>query len=182
VVPWRRGVDTALFRPRNDPALHLPRPVFAAVGRLAPEKNLDGFLGLDLPGSKLVIGDGPERARLQRRHPGAVFVGARRGEDLVRHIASADVLVFPSRTDTFGLVMLEALACGLPVAAFPVPGPLDVVGGSGAAVLDEDLKSAALAALAIPPARARAFAERFGWAACAGQFVGHLRPFAGAGG
>ncbi|MEX0759581.1 MAG: glycosyltransferase family 1 protein [Tistlia sp.] len=177
---WSRGVDTELFKPRNDPALDLPRPVYLYVGRVSVEKNLEAFLRLDLtPGTKLVVGDGPQLAELRRRFPETRFAGARQGEELARHYASADVFVFPSRTDTFGLVMLEALASGLPVAAFPVPGPLDVVDGHGIGMLDEDLAYAAGRALAIPPERCRAHALKHSWRACAEQFLGNLHPIAG---
>lgn len=180
---WSRGVDTELFRPRPEargedgPFAALPRPVFLYVGRVAVEKNIQAFLDLDLPGSKVVVGDGPLLEDLRRRHPGVTFAGARFGEDLATHYAAADCFVFPSRTDTFGLVLLEALASGLPVAAYPVPGPLDVVGGSAAGVLSEDLQGAALAALAIPAETARAHALTFSWAACTAQFLDNLRPF-----
>lgn len=178
---WSRGVDTALFRPRDDgPApgfADLPRPVSLYVGRLSVEKNLDAFLGLDLPGTKVVAGDGPQRAELARRHPSARFLGALHGEELARCYASADVFVFPSHTDTFGLVLLEALASGVPVAAYPVPGPLDVLAGSDAGCLDEDLGRAVRSALPIPRARCRAHAQRFSWRASAGQFLANLHPF-----
>ncbi|MEZ5666419.1 MAG: glycosyltransferase family 1 protein [Alphaproteobacteria bacterium] len=182
VRPWTRGVDTALFRPLADdevPPLALPRPVFLFVGRLAVEKNLEAFLGADLPGTKLVVGDGPQRAALAARFPEAVFAGAQHGEALARHYRMADVFVFPSRTDTFGLVMLEALASGVPVAAYPVPGPLDVIGDSGAGALGDDLAAAAMAALSIPRAACRAHAARFNWRACARLFVANLAPFGG---
>ena len=174
---WSRGVDAALYDPllRGD-FLGLPRPVFLAVGRVAVEKNLAAFLRLDLPGSKAVIGDGPMLEELRRRHPEAQFLGRREGLELARLYASADVFVFPSRTDTFGLVLLEALASGLPVAAYPVPGPLDVIGTSGAGVLGEDLGRAALAALDIPRERCRAHALRYTWTASADQFVENLWP------
>lgn len=177
---WTRGVDTGLYRPGLDPALDLPGPVFLYVGRVAVEKNIEAFLRLDLPGSKLIVGDGPARARLERTYPGVHFAGMQFGEALARHYAAGDVFVFPSRTDTFGLVMLEAMACGLPVAAYPVAGPLDVVGTSGAGVLDEDLRMAALGALSIPGARARAHAETFSWEACARQWLAALAPVPGA--
>ncbi|SMF62323.1 Glycosyltransferase involved in cell wall bisynthesis [Tistlia consotensis] len=181
VKAWSRGVDTEMFKPRNDPAVDLPRPVYLYVGRVSVEKNLEAFLGLDFAlGSKLVVGDGPQLAELKGRFPKAHFVGAKQGEELARHYASADVFVFPSRTDTYGLVMLEALASGLPVAAFPVPGPLDVVDGHGIGVLDEDLAYAVERALAIPPERCRAHALKFSWRACAEQFLGNLQPFAAA--
>ncbi len=173
---WTRGVDRTLFRPQPEADLGLTRPVFAYVGRLAVEKGVDAFLGLDLPGSKLVVGDGPARKDLERRFPQAYFVGAKQGEDLAYHYAAADAFVFPSRTDTFGLVLLEAIASGLPVAAFPVPGPLDVIGASGAGVLDEDLGKAAMAALAlgrIDPDKALA---DFSWEACADTFETILTP------
>lgn len=176
VVPWSRGVDTDLFRPRDDRGLDLPGPISLFVGRVAPEKNLEAFLQLDLPGTKLIVGDGPDREALSAKYPDVVFAGPKRGEELALHFASADVFVFPSRTDTFGLVMIEALACGVPVAALPVPGPLDVVGGTEVAVLDEDLRSAVLRALEIPREACRRFAEGFSWQACADQFIGHLRP------
>jgi 1,2-diacylglycerol 3-alpha-glucosyltransferase/glucuronosyltransferase len=173
---WSRGVDTILFRPERAQPLDLPRPVFLYVGRIAIEKNIATFLDLDLPGTKLLVGDGPQANELKRRYPEAVFAGPRFGVELAASYASADVFVFPSRTDTFGLVLLEALASGVPVAALPVPGPLDVVGGTGVGVLDEDLRSAALRALAIPRTACRTFAEARSWSACAEQFLSFLVP------
>jgi glycosyltransferase involved in cell wall biosynthesis len=175
--PWTRGVDHALFNPaQRDENLGFARPIFLSVGRVAPEKNLPAFLSLDLPGSKLVIGDGPQLAALKRRFPAAHFLGQRENSALAKFYASADVFVFPSRTDTFGLVLLEALASGLPVAGYPVAGPLDVIGDSGTGALDENLGAAALAALAIPRTRCRDHALRFTWTACAAQFVEQLSP------
>ncbi len=171
---WSRGVDTALFRPGLAPALDLPRPVFLYVGRVAVEKNLPAFLDLDLPGTKLVVGGGPDLDKLRRRYPDAVFSGPKHGEELARHYAAADAFVFPSLTDTFGLVLLEALASGVPVAAFPVPGPRDVVGGTAVGALDIDLGAAALRALSIPRDACRAFAEQRSWAACAALFRDNL--------
>lgn len=176
IALWPLGVDTELFKPGDKTWLNLPRPVFLYVGRLAVEKNVEGFLRLDLPGSKLVVGDGPQRAELQARFPWAQYQGYRRGEELVRWIAAADVLVFPSRTDTFGLAMLEALACGVPVAAMPVPGPRDVIRSRKVGVLDEDLQLAALAALKLRPEDCRRYAERFSWEASARSFLAHLVP------
>jgi len=174
---WTRGVDTVLFRPRPKDFLDLPRPIALYVGRVAVEKNLEEFLALDLPGSKLVVGDGPARADLAQRYPGVIWAGAKHGEELAKHYAAADVFVFPSRTDTFGLVLLEALASGVPVAAYPVPGPLDVVDGSGAGCLDEDLKRAVEGALRLPPERCREHALNFSWRRSAEQFLANLRPF-----
>jgi glycosyltransferase involved in cell wall biosynthesis len=176
--PWSRGVDETLFHPRHRREdFGLPRPIFLFVGRLAIEKNLPAFLDLDLPGSKLVVGDGPLMAQLRRRYPACHFLGERDGEALAQIYASADVFVFPSRTDTFGLVLLEALASGLPVAAFPVSGPLDVIGGSGAGVLDIDLGRAALAALGLSREYCRDHALRYSWAGSAAQFLANLAPF-----
>jgi glycosyltransferase involved in cell wall biosynthesis len=172
---WTRGVDLMHFRPMPKPSTDWPRPIFLSVGRVAPEKNLAAFLDLDLPGTKLVVGDGPQRAELERRYPNARFVGRHEGEALANFYSMADVFVFPSRTDTFGLVLLEALASGLPVAAYPVPGPLDVVEQSGAGVLDEDLGKAALAALDIDPTVCRSRATEFTWAHSAQQFLANLR-------
>ena len=174
LVYWSRGVNTELFRPRPKSFLSLARPVAAYVGRLAVEKNVDAFLEMPWEGSKLVVGDGPERCRLERRHPGACFVGFRFAEDLAAHLAAADVLVFPSRTDTFGLVNLEAMACGVPVAAYPVTGPIDVVCDGLTGALDHDLARAARRALSIDPAACREQALRSAWAACARQFDSHL--------
>jgi glycosyltransferase involved in cell wall biosynthesis len=171
---WHRGVDTQLFRPRAKHFLSLPRPLAAYVGRLAIEKNVDAFLQMPWAGSKLVIGDGPERARLQGQHPGAHFAGFRFGEDLAAHLAAADILVFPSLTDTFGLVNLEAMACGVPVAAYPVTGPIDVIEDGVTGALDSDLARAARRALQIDPKACREQALRCGWDACAREFEGNL--------
>jgi glycosyltransferase involved in cell wall biosynthesis len=177
IADWSRGVDTELFRPDREPALALPRPVYLYVGRVAVEKNLEAFLTMPIAsGSKLVVGGGPQLAGLEAEYPNVRFAGARFGEELARHYVSGDVFVFPSLTDTFGLVLLEALACGLPVAAYAVPGPLDVIGDSGCGVLDSDLARAASRALEIPPERCREHALAFTWRRCAEQFLDNLHP------
>lgn len=173
---WRRGVDTNLFRAVPPADLGLPGPVFTYFGRVAPEKNIEAFLRLELPGSKLVVGDGPARERLQRRYPHVCFVGMRLGEDLIAHLCAADCLVFPSLTDTLGLVLMEAMACGVPVAAYPVTGPKQVVHNGVTGVLDDDLRTAALAALRLDPAAGVAYARANGWAASAAEFVAQLAP------
>ena len=174
ILRWPRGVDSRLFHPDRARDLGLPRPVFLAVGRLAVEKNVEAFLALDLPGSKVVVGDGPAREALERRFPDATFLGTRRGADLASIYAAADVFVFPSRTDTFGLVLLEALASGLPIAGFPVAATRDVVGTAPVAALDEDLRSACLKALTIPRAACRRHADTMTWEESARCFVGNL--------
>jgi len=171
---WPRGVDAQLFRPRSGVDLKLPRPIFLTVGRLAVEKNLEAFLALDLPGTKMVVGDGPSRSSLERRFPDAVFVGSRHGEALANIYAAADVFVFPSRTDTFGLVLLEALASGLPVAAFPAAAPRDVIGEAPVGRLDEDLRRACLGALECRREDCRAFALRMTWTVSARIFLSHV--------
>ena len=170
---WTRGVNHALYRPRTERALDLPRPIFLSVGRVAVEKNLEALLGLDLPGSTVIVGDGPARRSLERRYRHAHFLGAKYGEALADIYASADVFVFPSRTDTFGIVLIEAMASGLPVAAFPAPGPIDVV-APGAGVLDEDLRAACLKALTIPREKAREHSLRFTWKESARQFLDNI--------
>jgi glycosyltransferase involved in cell wall biosynthesis len=172
VVLWPRGVDTGLFHPRAAD-LGLTRPVFLCVGRVAVEKNLEAFLDLDLPGTKVIVGDGPARGALARKYPQAAFLGALQGEALAEAYAAADVFVFPSKTDTFGLVLLEALASGLPVAAFPVTGPRDVIGTAPVGVLDDDLQMACLSALLISPQACLEFAARYTWEASARVFVEH---------
>jgi len=171
VRPWTRGVDSVLFCPREERVLDYPEPIFLYVGRVAVEKNLEAFLCLDLPGTKVVVGDGPARTALEAKYPQAVFLGERTEEDLARTYASADVFVFPSLTDTFGIVILEALASGLPVAAYPVTGPLDVIGGTRAGALDADLRAAALRALELKRSDARELALRHSWEACARMFI-----------
>jgi glycosyltransferase involved in cell wall biosynthesis len=171
---WTRGVDTDLFRPDGAAELDFPRPIFMTVGRVAVEKNLEAFLALDLPGTKMVIGDGPQRAMLQRRYPEARFLGEKTGQDLSAHFAAADVFVFPSLTDTFGVVQLEALACGTPVAAFPVTGPLDVIADHPVGALDADLRSACIRALGISREACRSFALERSWESSARQFIGNL--------
>jgi glycosyltransferase involved in cell wall biosynthesis len=173
---WSRGVDTEKFRPGRKDSLEGERPILLYAGRVAIEKNLDAFLALDIPGTKYVVGTGPDLAALRRRYPRVRFAGYLDNGALVAHYAAADVFVFPSRTDTFGLVILEALACGVPVAAYPVTGPLDVIADSGAGALDEDLRRAIHRALAIPPERCRAHALKFSWRACAQQFLANLAP------
>ncbi len=175
---WTRGVDLELFHPDRKPALALEGPVYLYVGRIAVEKNISAFLECDLPGTKLLVGDGPQREELEARYPDALFVGAKYGEDLAAHYAAGDVFVFPSKTDTFGLVMLEAMATGLPVAAYPVAGPQDVVGDSQAGVLHENLQTAALEALTISPETAHAHAMTYSWKASAEQFLHHLHAHA----
>ncbi|MCB9960220.1 MAG: glycosyltransferase family 1 protein [Rhodospirillaceae bacterium] len=177
---WSRGVDVALFHPDDEPILDLPRPIAVYVGRVAVEKNIEAFLSAQFGGTKLVVGDGPQRAALQRRFPEAVFVGEKHGAELAAHYAMGDVFVFPSRTDTFGLVMLEALACGVPVAAYPVPGPLDVITDPAVGCLHEDLSVAMAEALTRSRAACRRFAESRSWQASADQFLANLVPAGGA--
>ena len=174
IVRWQRGVDTNLFRPRTKDFLPLPRPIAIYVGRLAVEKNIDAFLKMAWRGTKVVVGDGPDRARLEQRYPDAVFRGFRFGEDLARHLASADVMVFPSVTDTFGLVNLESMACGVPVAAFPVPGPIDVIQEGVTGALDWDLAAAARRAVKLSPEACRTRAEGADWNASTRQFAANL--------
>jgi glycosyltransferase involved in cell wall biosynthesis len=174
VVLWPRGVDAQLFHPRAGADLGLPRPVFLSVGRVAVEKNLEAFLELDLPGTQVVVGDGPARAALERDYPRAVFLGSRVGEELAQAYAAADVFVFPSKTDTFGLVLLEALASGVPVAAFPVTGPRDVIGNAPVGALRDDLQEACLAALKLSPQDCLQFAASQTWEASALAFVNNI--------
>ncbi|WP_166936652.1 glycosyltransferase [Rhizomicrobium electricum] len=171
---WSRGVDTDQFCPRPGYHLPYPGPVWLYVGRIAVEKNIEAFLKLDLPGTKVLIGDGPARASLAKTYPEAKFLGPRTGEALVEAYAGSDVFVFPSKTDTFGLVVLEALACGTPVAAYPVQGPTDVIGDAPVGVLDEDLAKACREALKISRDDARAFALQRSWRSCTEQFLSNI--------
>lgn len=181
IAPWTRGVDTELFTPKfraedRGPLKGLPTPIWLYVGRVAVEKNLEAFLKLDLPGSKVVVGDGPQLEELRSKYPDAHFPGSKFTEDLSAHFANADVFVFPSLTDTFGLVILEAMATGTPVAAFPAPGPRDLIPGSNAGAVNEDLKIACEEALTMSRETARAYAETYSWRACAEQFINNLEP------
>jgi glycosyltransferase involved in cell wall biosynthesis len=171
---WSRGVDTELFRPRAKSFLELPRPIWLYFGRVAIEKGIDDFLRLDLPGTRLVVGDGPALEECRARYPAAVYVGYKHGEELASYIAASDVFVFPSRTDTFGLVLLESMACGVPVAAYPVTGPVDVVDDGVSGVLREDLRAAAVAALELEPGACREHALRYTWEAATRQFLDQL--------
>lgn len=173
VVLWSRGVDATLFHPRQVD-LGFPKPIFLSVGRVAVEKNLEAFLDLDLPGSKVVVGDGPARSMLEAKYPKAIFLGALQGEALAVAYAGADVFVFPSKTDTFGLVLLEALASGVPVAAFPVTGPRDVIGAAPVGVLSDDLREACLGALQLLPQACLRFAASHTWEASARAFIGNI--------
>jgi glycosyltransferase involved in cell wall biosynthesis len=175
VLRWPRGVDTQLFRPRRDTSLGLLRPVFLTVGRLSMKKNLAAFLALDLPGTKVVVGEGPALTDLARLCPTAVFLGAKDDAHLARIYAAADVFVFPGRSDTCGLAMLEALACGTPVAGFPAAATRDVIGDAPVAVLDEDLRAACLRALALSREDCRAFAETKSWDESARCFLDNVQ-------
>jgi glycosyltransferase involved in cell wall biosynthesis len=176
LVRWVRGVDTELFTPGDAEPLPFERPIQLYVGRIAVEKSLEDFLRADTPGTKVLVGDGPARSKLEAEFPEAQFLGTRTGEDLVRHYRAADVFVFPSRTDTLGLVMLEAMACGVPVAGFPVQGPADVVGDSAAGVLHEDLSIAIRDALGIDSQVCRARALEHSWARSTQEFFDNLVP------
>lgn len=173
---WSRGVDTDLFKPRDKSILDVPRPVAMYMGRVAVEKNIEAFLGMPFAGSKVVIGDGPARKRLQAQFPDSHWLGQKLGEELARYLAAGDVFVFPSRTDTFGVVLLEAMACGLPVAAYPVTGPLDVIDHGMSGYLDNDLATATAKALELDPADCVAHAAKFSWSACASHFAELLSP------
>ena len=178
VRAWSRGVDLSVFQPEPREAWpDLSRPIFLYVGRVAVEKNIRAFLDLDLPGSKVVVGGGPQLAALQRDYPGVTFTGPRFGAELARAYAGGDVFVFPSRTDTFGLVLLEALACGTPVAAYKVTGPIDIITDPAIGATDDDLRAACLRALSADRDACRVHAERFSWASAAQSFLANLVPF-----
>lgn len=179
VVLWSRGVDTDIFRPHPSSRLNTEPPIYLYVGRVAVEKNVEAFLELELPGSKWVVGTGPAIASIQAKYPTANYLGVLNQHELADVYAAADVFVFPSKTDTFGLVLLEAMACGLPVAAYPVTGPLDVIGDSKAGALNEDLRTACIQALKLRREDAAAHAQKFSWRAATEQFVGHLHPRSG---
>ena len=184
VVPWSRGVDTQMFHPSkrvepgapDDPYANMKRPVYLNVGRVAVEKNIEDFLKLDLDGTKVVVGDGPAYDELKAKYPEAQLVGPKFGEDLAAYYASADAFVFPSVTDTFGNVIIEAQASGTPVAAYNVPGPKDTIPGSNAGILGDDLAAAAREALTLSPEDCRRHAEKFSWRSCAETFISNLAP------
>ena len=185
ISAWSRGVDTDTFRPRKDgdpdPFEGMARPIFLNVGRVAVEKNIEAFASLDLPGTKVVVGDGPQREELKTRYPEVVFAGARFGDELASYFYNADVFCFPSLTDTFGLVILEAMGAGTPVAAFSAPGPIDIIPGSNAGALAPDkehgLREACLACLELDRKVVRKFAEGFSWRSCAEEFLKNLQPY-----
>jgi len=181
IIPWSRGVDTDLFHPskRKDdggPFKGMTRPIWLNVGRVAVEKNIAAFLETDLPGTKVVVGDGPQLEALKEKHKDAHFLGVKQGEDLAACFANADCFVFPSLTDTFGLVILEAMAAGTPVAGFNVPGPRDLIPGSNAGAVNDDLRIACEEALKCSRDATRAYAETYSWRACAEQFINNLEP------
>lgn len=181
VVIWPRGVDLGVFRPEPTPDEAVPvrpkaRPVFLYTGRVAVEKNLEAFLSLELPGEKWVVGGGPELQNLKARYPQARYFGPQSHDVLADYYRQADVFVFPSLTDTFGLVLLEAMACGCPVASLPARSTIDVLGDSGAGVIDADLRQACLQALTIPRKTAAAHAANFSWTAATRTFLKHLQP------
>ncbi|MFT7413381.1 MAG: glycosyltransferase involved in cell wall biosynthesis [Methylophagaceae bacterium] len=168
---WGRGVDTSIFKPNNPQLIDLPRPITLNMGRVAIEKNIEAFLLLDLPGSKVVVGDGPDLDMLRKKYPDVLFTGAKFGHELASWLAAADVFVFPSKTDTFGLVLLEALACGVPVAAYPVTGPKDVIEHGRVGYLDDDLKTAVINALQLDKVACVEFAKQRNWQACTQIFA-----------
>lgn len=171
VFVWSRGVDTQIFTANNPQKLDLPRPIMINMGRVAVEKNIEAFLSLDLPGSKVVVGDGPALEALKKKYPDVLFTGAKFGKELASWVAAADVFVFPSKTDTFGLVILEALACGVPIAAYPVTGPKDVVQHGVTGILNDDLKTAALIANELNSDHCIEYAQQHSWLACTTVFA-----------
>ncbi len=174
VEVWGRGVDTDIFTPNTPQPLDLPRPIMLNMGRVAVEKNIQAFLDLNLPGSKVVVGDGPDLEQLRQDYPEVMFTGAKFGRELASYVAAADVFVFPSRTDTFGLVLLEAMACGVPVAAYPVTGPADVVKDSVTGSLSENLEEAVKKALVLDSQACIDFARQNSWLACSEVFAGYM--------
>ena len=181
ITPWARGVDTELFHPdkrgiEGGVYKDIEGPVFLYVGRIAVEKNLEAFLDLDLPGKKVLVGPGPQLEELKARYPDAIFPGPKSGEELARYFADADVFVFPSLTDTFGLVILEAMATGTPVAAYLAPGPKDLIPGSNAGWASDDLHEACMKSLEMKREDCRTYAEGFSWKSCAEEFVRNLKP------
>jgi glycosyltransferase involved in cell wall biosynthesis len=176
LVLWPRGVDTELFRPNPVSPLQGRRPYLLYVGRVAVEKNIEAFLGLETKGTKFVVGDGPDLDKLKRRFPGVIFCGARKGQDLAAHFAGADVFVFPSKTDTFGVVMLEAMACGVPVAAYPARGPIDIVDQGLTGYLASDLGLAVSKAQGCNPQACRDYALQFSWSRSTEMFLENLSP------
>lgn len=176
IVRWGRGVDTDTFRPDQPAVLDEARPIWIYAGRISVEKGLEDFLRMDIPGTKVLVGDGPDRKALEQKWPDAIFAGYRFGDELAGYLTSADVFVFPSKTDTFGLVMVEAMACGLPVAAYPVTGPVDVVDQGVTGILDEDLRTAALAALKLDREKVLEAAKDFTWEHATRQFERNLVP------
>ena len=176
IARWTRGVDADIFKPGDPEFLDAPRPIWVYAGRVAVEKSLEDFLSLDLPGTKFIIGDGPDRESLEQKFPQTQFTGYKFGEELARYLGASDVFVFPSRTDTFGIVMLEAMACGLPIAAYPVTGPIDVVDAGVTGILSEDLGRAAQEALKLDSGKCREAALNHSWENATKQFVGNLVP------
>ena len=181
LAAWSRGVDLSQFNPQQrfspeDIYKDLPKPVFVNVGRVAVEKNIEAFLDLDLPGSKVVIGKGPQLEKLKKKYPKILFTGAKFGHELSRYFADADVFVFPSKTDTFGLVNIEAMATGTPAAGYPVSGPIDIIPGSGAGVVDEDLRKACLECLEINRSVPAEYAKKYRWENVAQLFFDYLHP------
>jgi len=181
ITAWARGVDTEMFHPKRRGVnggvyKDLTGPIHLNVGRIAVEKNISVFLDLDVPGTKVIVGDGPQREELEKKYPDAVFLGSKFGEELAQHFADADTFVFPSLTDTFGLVILEAMAAGTPVAALPAPGPSDIIPGSGAGAVSDDLQACVMECLELDRATCRTYAETFSWKACAEEFVENLTP------
>jgi glycosyltransferase involved in cell wall biosynthesis len=176
LVRWTRGVDTELFKPHDKHLVDDPRPIFMFAGRIAVEKNIEAFLRLELPGTKYVVGDGPQKNYLSQKYPNVRFTGYQQGHSLARWLAEADVLVFPSRTDTYGVVLLEALACGVPIAAFPVQGPKDVLTNQQVGILSENLQEAALTALTLNRHHCRNFALDLTWQKSTQQFIDNLVP------
>lgn len=181
LAPWARGVDLSIFSPEKrfepeDVYKDLPRPIFVNVGRVAVEKNIEAFLNLDLPGSKVIVGKGPQMEELVKKYPDAHFVGPKFGEELARHYADADVFCFPSKTDTFGLVIIEAMATGTPVAGYPVSGPVDIIPGSNAGVVSDDLKQACLDCLELKREDAAAHAQNYSWETVSKVFFDYLTP------